>query len=104
MGGDVAEEEGGPPGVSMPSFSANLITFSPGPPGVLCQGPLPGGSGTSTLRSPALYRRWLTQSCTWNWIQAAARTLSEVAGTKLSRYRSSRLTVTGFGVSKRSGR
>ncbi|CAM5557455.1 hypothetical protein SALBM135S_04392 [Streptomyces alboniger] len=79
------------------------MTRSAGPPGVFCQVP-PGGSGTSTYGPPGLWRRWLTQSWTWNWIQAAARTFSEVAGRKVSRWRSLRLTSTGLGTSKRSGR
>ena len=51
------------------------------------------------LRSASGYRRWLTQSCTWNWIQAAARTLSERAGMNLSLVRSSVLTRIGSGRS-----
>ena len=40
---------------------------------------------------------WTNQSCTWNWIHAAARTLRIVAGWNVVRVRSSRLTRRGFG-------
>lgn len=91
------------PAASSGSSSPKRITFSRGPPGVFCQS-VPGGSGTSTLLVPTGNRLWLTQSCTWNWIQAAAITFSDFAGMKASRRSSSLLTVTGFGVSNRSGR
>ena len=39
-----------------------------------------------------LARAWATQSCTWNWIQAAARMLSVRAGMKCLRSISSRQT------------
>jgi hypothetical protein len=73
------------------------ITFSGSPPGVFDQPVMPGGSGTVTSRVPSGYRAWFTQSCTWNWIHAAARRLSDVAGRKVSRVSSSRLTTIGFG-------
>ena len=83
------------------------MTCSAGPSTLLCQ-VAPGGIGTLTSYLPpswpSLKRAWFTQSWTWNWIQAAARMLSERAGMKLWRASSSRLTTTGFGVSNRSGR
>ena len=42
----------------------------------------------------------MNQSCTWNWIHAAASTLMIVAGWNVVRVSSSRLTVRGFGVSR----
>ena len=46
---------------------------------------------------------WLNQSCTSNWIQAAASTFSVVAGWNVSRVSSRRLTRRGFGSSIASG-
>ena len=44
----------------------------------------PSSRGTSRSSSGEL-SPWLNQSWFWNWIHAAASTLSEVAGLKVSR-------------------
>ena len=62
----------------------------------------PGSSATTTDSSGEL-SPWLNQSWFWNWIQAAASTLSVVAGLKLSRTSSLVLTVRGLGVMSLGG-
>jgi hypothetical protein len=64
-----------------------------------------GSSSTSWIvhGSAASFLPWRNQSCTWNWIHAAASRFSVVAGLNLSRVSSSRLTVRGFGSRSFSG-
>ena len=53
----------------------------------------------SSRGSSCSFSPWLNQSCTSNWIHAAASRLSVVAGMNSFRVSSSRLTVRGFGSS-----
>ena len=59
----------------------------------------PSASGMSCVwvQTPFLC---MNQSCTWNWIHAAASTLTISAGWNVVRVRSSRLTVRGLGFSR----
>ena len=59
----------------------------------------PSGMGTSR-NSRGLFSPWPNQSWFWNWIQQPARTLSEVAGLKVSRLSSLVLTSRGLGSMK----
>jgi hypothetical protein len=63
-----------------------------------CHGsPSPTGMSWVCVDTPFLC---MNQSWTWNWIQAAATTLRIVAGWKVLRVSSSRLTTRGFGFIK----
>ncbi len=59
----------------------------------------PGRGRRSTLRSPTGKRRCSAQSCTWNWIHAAASTFNDQAGSKWSRASRRSLTSRGSGTS-----
>ena len=79
------------------------MTLSASPPGLFVQ-VMPVGSGTTTSSLPSGCRAWLTQSCTWNWIQAAARMFSDRAGWNVSRWSSCCGDRDGVGLVEQIGR